>query len=112
MNDDFNIYSDNDFDSPFDDNEEYTFTPEHMQPIMDRMRGMSTFFNAHTTEDLIEKFKKFQKIGLDGKYILSIKIIEKFSDYLISDTLNELISKNLIDYYWSDEHQDFVFSAK
>ena len=112
MSDNFNLYSDNDFESPFEDNREYSFTPDHMRPIMDRMRGMSTFFDAHTTEDLMYKFQKFQQVGLDGKYILSIKIIEKFSDYLVSDTLNELVAKNLLDYFWSDEYNDFVFSAK
>ena len=112
MSDDLNDFSDNDFESPFEENRDYTFSPEQMYPIMDRMRGMSTFFGAHSTEDLIEKFKKFQQIGLDSKYILSIQIIEKFSDYLVSDTLKELVDKDLIDYYWSDEYQDFVFSAK
>ena len=112
MSDNFNDYSDNDFESPFEDSQEYSFTPDNMHPIMDRLRGMSNFFSAHTTEDLIEKFKKFQKINLDGKYVLSIKIIEKFSDYLVSDTLKELVDKDLIDYYWSDEYNDFVFSAK
>jgi cytoplasmic iron level regulating protein YaaA (DUF328/UPF0246 family) len=102
MNDDLN----------FEDTKEYTFRPDDFEPIMERMRGMSTFFGTHTTEDLIEKFKKFQKIGLDGNYVMSIKIIEKFSDYLVSDTLNELVEKGLVDYYWSDEHQDFVFKAK
>ena len=112
MNDDSNIYSDNDFGNSFEENAEYTFTPEHFPQIMERMRGVSTFFNTHTAEHLEESFKKFQKIGLDGKYILSIAIIEKFSDYLVSETLNELVQKGLVDYMWSDEHQDFVFKAK
>ena len=112
MNDDLNDFSDNDFESPFEDILEYIFSPEMMPEIMERMKGISTFFDAHSVQDLMDKFKKFQQIGLDGKYILSTKIIEKFSDYLVSDTLNELVAKNLLDYYWSDEYNDFVFSAK
>ena len=112
MNDDLNDFSDNDFESPFEDILEYTFSPEMMPEIMERMKGISTFFDAHSVQDLMDKFQKFQQVGLDGKYILSTKIIEKFSDYLVSDTLNELVAKNLLDYFWSDEYNDFVFSAK
>lgn len=101
----------NDFQE-FELNSEYPFSPDNFEPIMERMREVSEFFFTHTVEDLIEKFKKFQRIDKDGNYVMSIKIIEKFSDYLVSETLNELVEKGLVDYYWSDEHQDFVFKAK
>jgi hypothetical protein len=101
----------NDFEK-FESNSEYSFSPDNFEPIMERMRGVSEFFFTHSVEDLIEKFKKFQRIDKDGNYVMSIKIIEKFSDYLVSETLNELVEKGLVDYYWSDEHQDFVFKTK
>jgi len=109
MNDDnLNDYSDNDFEA----NQEYSFDPQDFPQIMSRLRNVSAFFQTHTAEYLEEAFKKFQKIGSDGRYAMSIKIIEKFSDYLVSETLNELVQKGLVDYMWSDEHQDFIFSAK
>lgn len=107
-----NDYSDNDFDHPIDDSSEFVFTPDNFEVIMERMRGLNNFFNSHTVDQLVEGFKKFQQLGSDGQYVISVDIIEKFSDFLVSETLNELVRKDMVDVEWSDEHNDFVFSAK
>jgi hypothetical protein len=43
---------------------------------------------------------------------MSVNLIEKFSDFLVGENLNELVKKGLVELAWSDEHNDFVFSAK
>jgi hypothetical protein len=114
-----NDHSDNDFDHPIDDSDEFVFTPDNFEVIMERMRGLNNFFNSHTVDQLVEGLdqlvegvKRFQQIDSDGQHVISVDIIEKFSDFLISETLNELVRKDMVDVEWSDEHNDFVFKAK
>jgi len=108
MSDNFNEYSDNDFE----DNVEYSFTTDNFEVIMDRMRSVSDFFQACEVDYLIEMWQKFQKPNPDGTYNMSVNLIEKFSDFLVGENLNELVKKGLVELAWSDEHNDFVFSAK
>ena len=107
MNDE-NIYSDNDFEN----NQVYFFEPKDLEVIMGRLQGVSEFFSYCQVDDLMQMWQKFQKLNEDGMYSMSLDIVSKFTDFLVNDSINELIAKDLIDYQWSDEHNDFVFTTK
>lgn len=107
MSDNFNDFSDNDFEN----DRVYTFDPKDLTAIMERLQAATEFLSNCDLEDLEEMWQKFQKKDQDGMYQMSLEIVSKFTDFLVSDALNALVAKNLIDYEWSDEHNDFVFKC-
>lgn len=95
----------------FADNDLMAFKPDKLSFIMNRIRGLSDFLASCELEYLEEKYNHYYP-PVDGEYYISVDHINKFIDYLVSDTLKELTDKGLVDVLWSEEHNDFVFSAK
>lgn len=93
------------------ENDEFEFPEENFEEIMNYLKEASELLKECPTEELCEKYKELfpPKFGM---YIMSEERLSKLNNEMINDTLMHLVNEGLVEMYWDDTTNDFIFSAK
>lgn len=93
------------------ENDEFEFPEENFEEIMNYLKEASELLKECPTEELCEKYKQLfpPKFGM---YTMSEARLSKLNNEMINDTLMHLVNEGLVEMYWDDKTNDFIFSAK
>ena len=95
----------------FPEDQEFEFPEDMLEKVMDHLKQASELLKECPTEELCDKYKELfpPKFGV---YIMSEERLNKLNNEMINDTLMYLVNEGLVEMYWDDKTNDFVFSAK
>lgn len=94
-----------------EDDEMFAFDEDKLYEVMKIMKNASELLETCDTDYLCEQFRKLYP-PKDGIFEINEDRLIKLNSAVLSDTLQELVKQDLVDMSWSDEANDFIFSAK
>lgn len=95
----------------FSDGEEYEFDEIHLVDVLEAFSYTNALTASTPLPQLVEEFKQFQK-PVDGVYHISVDIYLSFVNFILNNSLMELVKQGLVDYSFDSDKGDFVFKLK
>lgn len=107
-------YGKNDFHGDDDvgrDEDEFEFDASELFKVMSYMKNCSEMLMNCDTEELCTHYLRLYP-AVDGICLISESRLNHLNTEMINVTLQELVKKDLVEMFWSDEKKDFTFALK